>query len=82
MKNRIKAVALKYPEGVEAPLIVAKGTGKKAEKIIESAEKNKVFIKEDTELVDLLGLQDVGDYVPEEAWSALVEIFSFILENE
>ncbi|MBR1640013.1 MAG: EscU/YscU/HrcU family type III secretion system export apparatus switch protein [Treponema sp.] len=74
-----KAVALKYPEGVEAPIIVAKGKGKVAEKIIEEARKNDIFIKEDTVLVDMLGLHNAGDFVPEETWTALAEFFSFIL---
>ena len=33
MKNQIKkALALKYPAGIETPIIVAKGEGKTAEK--------------------------------------------------
>lgn len=82
MKNIRKAVALKYPEGVEAPVIVAKGFGKTAEKILNEAEKNNILIQEDEELVDLLGLQNIGSIVPEEAWDALALIFSYILENE
>lgn len=82
MKNIRKAVALKYPEGVEAPVIVAKGFGKTAEKILSEAEKNNIFIQENEELVDLLGLQNIGSIVPEEAWDALALIFSYILENE
>jgi len=82
MKSLKKAVALKYPEGVEAPVVMAKGFGKDAEKILQEAEKNNIHIEENNELVDLLGLQNVGDIVPEEAWEVLAHIFSFILENE
>ena len=82
MKKSVKkAVALKYPEGVEAPIVVAKGLGRSAERIIEEARKNEVFIKEDTVLVDMLGLQNVGDTVPEETWNVLAEIFAFILSE-
>ena len=82
-KNQIKkAVALKYPQGVEAPIIVAKGSGKTAEKIILEAEKHEILIKEDTMLVDMLGLQNVGEVVPEETWTVLAEIFSFILSEK
>ncbi len=82
MKNQIKkAVALKYPKGVEAPIIVAKGSGKSAEKIISVAKEHDILIKEDEVLVDMLGLQNLGDIVPEETWAALAGIFSFILSN-
>lgn len=76
-----KAVVLKYPEGVEAPIIVAKGEGKTAEKILLLAEKNNILIKEDLTLVDMLGMQDVGSLVPQEAYQALALIFSFILKE-
>ena len=77
-----KAFALKYPEGLDAPVIVAKGKGKLAEKIINEAQENKILIKEDTLLVDMLGLCDVGDYVPKETWEILAQIFAVILRQE
>lgn len=82
MKSIKKAVALQYPEGVEAPVIVAKGFGKQADKIIEIAENNQIPVEESCELVDLLGLEEVGTMVPENTWKVLAEIFAFILENE
>ncbi len=84
MSNDIKrkrAVALKYPEGVEAPLIVAKGQGRIAEKIISEAKENDIPIEENEALVDLLGLSEVGSLVPESAWRSLAVIFSFILSD-
>lgn len=82
MKEIKKAVALKYPEGVEAPVILAKGFGSTAEKILNEAEKNNIPVAENEELVDLIGLQNIGSIVSEDAWEALAVIFSFILENE
>lgn len=81
MKKK-KAVALKYPEGVEAPIIVAKGEGKTAEKILLLAEKNNILIEEDVTLVDMLGIGEVGSVVPQEAWKALALIFSYILNED
>lgn len=81
MKKK-KAVALKYPEGVEAPIIVAKGEGKIAEKILTEAEKNSILIEEDSALVDLLGFEDVGSVVPQAAWKALAVIFSYIMNED
>ena len=82
-----KAVVLKYPEGCLAPIITAKGTGIVAQKIIEEAEKQNVFITENLELVNLLDSCDTGTLIPEETWEAVAIIFSFILgekgeENE
>lgn len=76
-----RAVALKYPEGVEAPVVMAKGEGCTAELMLAEAEKNGIHIAEDAVLVDLLGMSDVGSIVPESAWKALAVIFSFILSD-
>lgn len=78
---RKRAVALKYPEGVEAPVIMAKGEGRIAEIMLDEAEKKGVHIAEDAVLVDMLGMSDVGSVVPESAWKALAVIFSFILSD-
>lgn len=83
MKNNIKkAVALKYPENAYAPFITAKGKGELAERILEEARKNEIKIEENIPLVDILTMQEVGECVPEEAWAALAEIFSFILKSK
>ena len=79
--EKLKAIALKYPEGVEAPVIMAKGQGRTAQIMLEEAEKHNIPIEEDKVLVDMLGLSSVGDLVPENAWQALAVIFSYILEE-
>lgn len=81
MENK-KAVALKYPPGVEAPVIVAKGKGYAAEEIINTAQKHKIPLEENTGLVNMLEFETVGSIVPEESWQALAVIFSFILDRE
>ena len=77
-----KAVVLKYPEGCLAPIITAKGTGIVAQKIIEEAEKQNVFITENMELVNLLDSCDTGTLIPEETWETVAIIFSFILGEQ
>jgi flagellar biosynthesis protein len=77
-----KAVSIKYVEGVEAPFITAKGVGKKAEKILNIAKEEGISVVEDTTLVDFLGIQDVGDYIPEETWSVVAKIFAFIVDSK
>lgn len=76
-----KAAALKYPEGVNAPIILAKGEGKVAEQILNEAEKNSIPMEENLDLVNLLEKQNVGNQVPEEAWESLAIIFSYILKE-
>ncbi len=82
MEEQKLAVALKYPENAYAPFITAKGKGELAERIILEAKKNNIKIEENTPLVDILSMQEVGSCVPEETWGILAEIFSFILQNE
>ena len=81
MTSKRKAVALKYIEGIDAPVILAKGEGGKAEFMLEEAEKNGIPVTEDKVLVDMLGLSSAGDIVPENTWQALAVIFSFILSE-
>ena len=80
--SKRKAVALKYIEGTEAPVILAKGQGKMAEVMLAEAEKSGVPVTEDKVLVDMLGLVSAGDTVPENTWQALAVIFSFILSDK
>ena len=82
MNSKRKAVALKYIEGTEAPLILAKGEGRTANLMLEEAEKKGIPVTEDKVLVDLLGLSSAGDFVPENTWQALAAIFSFILSQK
>jgi len=82
MNSKRKAVALKYIEGTEAPLILAKGEGRTAKLMLEEAEKQGVPVTEDKVLVDMLGLASAGDVVPENTWQALAVIFSFILSEK
>ena len=79
--KKMKAVALKYPEGVEAPIILAKAQGRTAELMLNEAKKNNIPVAYDAVLIDLLGLSEAGDVVPENAWQALAAIFSYILED-
>ena len=82
MTSKRKAVALKYIEGTQAPVILAKGEGRKAEIMLEEAVKNAIPVTEDKVLVDMLGLSSAGDLVPENTWQALAVIFSFILSDQ
>ena len=77
-----KAVVLKYPEGAEAPFVIAKGKGLLARAIIDEAKKNDIYMEENAPLVDFLSEVTVGSLVPEETWEILAQIFSVIMNEE
>lgn len=81
MSRMQKAVALKYPPGFEAPVIVSKAFGKHAEMMIEQAQKQNVNVVENSMLVDMLGLCGENSIVPEETWEVLAQIFSVLLKD-
>ena len=80
--SKQKAVALKYPEGAEAPFVIANGKGLLAKRILEEARKNDIKIEENTPLVEFLSEIQVGSLVPPETWEILAQIFSVILKEE
>jgi flagellar biosynthesis protein len=82
IKTKNKVVAIKYKEGVEAPFITAKGTGEKADFILQIAKENNVHIQQDSNLVDFLGNQSVGDFIPEETLDVVAKIFAFIIDSK
>jgi flagellar biosynthesis protein len=82
IKTKNKVVAIKYKECVEAPFITAKGTGEKADFILQIAKENNVHIQQDSNLVDFLGNQSVGDFIPEETWDVVAKIFAFIIDSK
>ena len=77
-----KAVALKYPQGAEAPFVIANGKGLLAKRILEEARANDIKIEENTPLVEFLSEIQVGSLVPPESWEILAQIFSVILAEE
>lgn len=84
MRDEIKAVALKYPENKEAPVIAAKEKGLLAKRMLQIAEENNIPVREDSLLTDILSVQEIGNCIPENTWQAVAEIFAYIrgLENK
>lgn len=78
MRNK-KAVALRYQyQEDKAPVIVAKGRGSIAEKILELAQKYGIPIHEDPELASALMKFDIGEFIPEELYPVVAEVLAFI----
>jgi len=74
-KNSV--VALKYENGYKAPKIVAKGSGHVADKILEVAQENDVFIHTDENLAENLNKLELGSDVPPELFEIVAQIYIF-----
>ena len=81
-ENKIKkAAALSYNEATDnAPKIVAKGKGDIADNIIKIAQNNKIPIKKDEDLIELLSQIEINKEIPTNLYKAVAEIFSFIYD--
>lgn len=78
---RKEAVALSYdPNGGDAPKVTAKGKGKIAEKILETALQNDIPIQEDPSLVEILGQLNLNESIPDELYQAVSEVFAYIYQ--
>jgi flagellar biosynthesis protein len=83
MSTRKKAVAMKYQPGVdgkrtEAPVVLAKGAGLIAEKILRLAEESGVYIHEDADMVEILAGLEVGSEIPEELYEAVAKVLALV----
>lgn len=78
-----EAAALQYDiESDNAPVVIAKGKGEIARQIIKTAEEHDIPLKEDKDLVKVLLQLELEEEIPEELYSAVAEILSFVFELE
>lgn len=75
------AIALKYdPEEDKAPIVVAKGKGRVAEKIMEIAEENNIPIIRKPELARAMyPAVEVGKEISPEFYKAVAEIIAYVI---
>ncbi len=74
-----KAIAIRYEQGKDkAPVVVAKGIGELAEKIIETAKKHGVPVLEDKALISALMKVEVYEEIPPELYRAVAKVLVFI----
>ena len=82
MKQKLtsnKAVSLKYaPESDRAPKVTAKGQGKIAEKIIEIAKENDIYIHEDPDMIEVLSKLDINEEIPQDLYVVVAELLAFV----
>ena len=77
--SRRRAVALAYSgERTDAPRVVAKGYGNLADRIIELANQEGVFVHESPELVALLMKVDLDARITESLYQVIAELLVWI----
>lgn len=80
-EKRKKAVAIRYTEGKDrAPVVVAKGAGELAERIIELAKKEGVPVLEDRHLIEALLKIEVFEEIPPVLYEAVAKVLVFVQE--
>lgn len=78
-----KAVALKYEPGERnAPVVIAKGKGNIADRILETAKDSGVPVQEDASLVEVLSKLDVDQEIPPQLYTLVAEILSFVYQSD
>ncbi len=76
---RTVAIALEYDQARDrVPRITASGTGAVAEQILEIAFAQGVQVREDADLVQVLGALDVDSIIPTEVLATVAEILSYV----
>lgn len=79
MEERKKAVALRYdPEKDNAPVVLAKGYGELAERIIKIAKERNIPVVEDKDLISALIKVEVFEEIPPELYRAVAKVLVFI----
>ncbi|WP_368489611.1 EscU/YscU/HrcU family type III secretion system export apparatus switch protein [Clostridium sp. BJN0013] len=80
MKKRKKAVALKYEQTYEAPMVTAAGIGQIADNILNKARESNVPIVYDQELTNLLSNVDIGNSIPIELYDAVAKVIAYVVD--
>ena len=80
-KNQ-KAVALGMEKNFDhAPKILSSGKGVMAEQILNIAKEHNIPIHQDADLVEILSVLEIDQYIPLEVYSVVAEIFTYIYEQ-
>lgn len=78
-----KAVAMQYKAYENnAPKIIAKGSGKIAQKILEKAKEYDINIFENAQLTEMLMNVEINEEIPAELYKSVVEVFIWLHKTE
>lgn len=78
MEERLKAAALRYVAGDEAPQLLAAGQGPLAREILKLAAASGIPLFRDPNLLEGLLRLEVGEIIPPELYRAVAEVLAFI----
>lgn len=76
--RRRTSVALRYDSRLPAPLVVARGKGELAERLLAIAEQHSIPIVDSGELAESLYAVDPGELVPESFYETVAEVLGFV----
>jgi flagellar biosynthesis protein len=77
MNKPLEALALEYGK-LKTPKVTAKGQNELARRIIEEAKKQGIYVAEDPQLLALLSKLDVGQEIPQDMFTAVAVILSWV----
>lgn len=81
MNKKKLASAIGYTQGETAPVLLASGKGREAERIIAIAEEAGIAVVEDSALAALLDTSaKPGDFIPPWCWEAAAKVLSFVMK--
>ena len=74
-----KSIALRYDSELDiAPVLVAKGRGYIAERIIALAKEHGIFVHEDPALVELLMDVELADTIPPQLYKVVARVLAMV----
>lgn len=76
--SRRTAIALSYPDNVDAPLIIASGKNELADRMLQIARECGIQIVSDQFLADILSEAEIGSCIPPETYGVVASIFAFL----
>lgn len=77
-EKKKQAIALEYDPNDVAPRVIASGTGRVAEKILEKAKEENIPVHSDNKLADTLSRLEIGEMIPPELYEVVAEILVFV----
>jgi len=82
MAKKKTASAIGYTHGEPAPVLLASGRDREAERIIAIAREAGIEVVEDAPLAALLDTSaSPGDFIPPWCWEAAAKILAFVTKN-
>jgi len=83
MKKRKIASAIGFTKGDPAPVLLASGSGRQADRIIAIAQEAGIAVMEDAALAALLDESaKPGDFIPAQCWEAAAKALAFVMKME